>query len=50
MRCQTSHYTFEHAPGGKISKERFESEGAATYESGVYLEDPIEMSMMVRTR
>ena len=50
MRSQTSHNVFENAGGGEISKERFESESAAAYESGFYLEDPVEMSIIVRTR
>ena len=50
MRYQTLREIFVEAAGSKVSKERFESESAAAYESGVYLEDPIEMSISRRAR
>lgn len=48
MRLRTPGCNFEPAAGGKISEEGFESESAAAYKSGVYLEDPIEMSTVAR--
>lgn len=50
MRCHTSECVLEKANGGKTFKERFQRGSAAANESGVYLKDPIEMSIAVEIR
>ena len=45
MRYQAPAKILIEAAGSNVSEERFENESAAAYESGVHLEDPIEVSV-----